>query len=101
MEKANAIQSQVDRARSGSASRPNDESYTSKQDDSIASKRQMEREKLAQMEDESRRLAKVKADQTLNVINKTRSGSASRPDAQEDSLNTTQGRFIVDRIETD
>jgi len=34
------------------------------------------------MEEESRRLARQKADQTLNVINKTRSGSASKLDAE-------------------
>ena len=95
------MQSQVDRARSGSGSRPNDDSYTSKLDDSIALRRQMEREKLTQMEEESRRLAKQKADQTLNVINKTRSGSASKHDVEENSMNNTQGRFKVDRIETD
>ena len=49
----------------------------------------MEREKLTQMEEESRRLAKQRADQTLNVIYKTRSGSASKHDVEENPMNNT------------
>lgn len=53
------------------------------------------------MEAEQRKLAQQRADQALNLVNKTRSGSGSRLEVNDDAMNTTQGKFKVDRIETD
>ena len=62
----------------------------------------MERERIAKLEAEERRLNQMKADKTLQVIERTRSGSAGRPDIQKDeSLTFTNQKFRVSALETD